>query len=72
VDLGWAAVLSAAVTGAFGFLTVLVQRFRRENAKDHDLVMGMLKMVYKKQTNVEDKVDRVNDKLDTHIRHDHK
>lgn len=71
MDLGWAAVLSAAVTGAFGFLAVLVQRFRKENAQDHDLVMGMLKMVYKKQGNVEDKIDRVDSKLDAHIR-DHK
>ena len=44
MDLGWAAVLSAGVTGAFGFLAVLVQRFRKENAQDHDLVMGMLKI----------------------------
>jgi hypothetical protein len=33
--------------------------------------MGMLKMVYKKQTNVEDKIDRVDSKLDSHI-HNHK
>ncbi len=33
--------------------------------------MGMLKMVYKKQGNVEDKIDRVDAKLDRHIETHH-
>jgi len=33
--------------------------------------MGMLKMVYKKQNNVEDKIDRVDSKLDKHIQNHH-
>ena len=33
--------------------------------------MGMLKMVYKKQGNVEDKIDRVDSKLDRHIETHH-
>jgi hypothetical protein len=68
VDGGWALLLSAVVTGAFGVIVTLIQKFKKENASDHEVVMGMLKMVYKKQTNVEDKIDRVDDKLDTHIR----
>jgi len=68
VDGGWALLLSAVVTGAFGVIVTLIQKFKKENASDHEVVMGMLKMVYKKQTNVEDKIDRVDNKLDTHIR----
>jgi hypothetical protein len=67
VDAGWALLLSAVVTGAFGVVVTLLQKFKKENASDHEVVMGMLKMVYKKQSNVEDKIDRVDSKLDTHI-----
>jgi len=67
VDGGWAVLLSAVVTGAFGVLIAAIQKFKKENASDHEVVMGMLKMVYKKQGNVEDKIDRVDSKLDTHI-----
>ncbi len=68
MDAGWALLLSAVVTGAFGVVVTLIQKFKKENASDHEVVMGMLKMVYKKQSNVEDKIDRVDDKLDAHIR----
>lgn len=71
MDSGWALLLSAVVTGAFGVLVAAIQKFKKENASDHEVVMGMLKMVYKKQTNVEDKIDRVDSKLDSHI-HNHK
>ena len=67
MDGGWAVLLSAVVTGAFGVLIAAIQKFKKENASDHEVVMGMLKMVYKKQSNVEDKIDRVDSKLDTHI-----
>ncbi len=67
MDSGWALLLSAVVTGAFGVVVTLLQKFKKENASDHEVVMGMLKMVYKKQSNVEDKIDRVDSKLDTHI-----
>ena len=68
MDSGWALLLSAVVTGAFGVVVTLIQKFKKENASDHEVVMGMLKMVYKKQSNVEDKIDRVDNKLDAHIR----
>lgn len=67
MDAGWAVFLSAVVAGAFSVLVAVIQKFKKDNASDHDLVMGMLRMVYKKQTNVEDKIDRVGDKLTAHI-----
>ena len=68
MDAGIALVLAAAVTGAFSLLTVVIQRFKAENRKDHDVVMGMLKMVYKKQGNVEYKIDKVSDQLGDHLK----
>ena len=67
MDAGWAIFLAAVVSSVGGLLTVLLQQFRKENAKDHDIVMGMLKMVYKKQGTVEYKIDKVSDKLSEHI-----
>ena len=67
MDAGWAVFLAAVVSSVGGLLTVLLQQFRKENAKDHDVVMGMLKMVYKKQGTVEYKIDKVSDKLSEHL-----
>ena len=58
MDSGIAVVLAAAVTGAFSLLTVLVQKFRRENARDHDVVMGMLKYMHKSVIRTEGKLDK--------------
>jgi ribosomal protein S15P/S13E len=68
VDAGWSIVLAAAVTGSFGLLTVLIQKLKKENTKDHEVVMGLLKMVYKKQGSVEYKIDKVSDQLGEHIK----
>jgi hypothetical protein len=71
VDAGWSVFLSAVVAGAFSVLVTIIQKFKKDNASDHEVVMGMLKMVYKKQGNVEDKIDRVDSKLDRHIETHH-
>lgn len=67
MDSGWAIFLSAVVAGAFSVLVAVIQKFKRENAKDHDLVVNMLKLVYRKQSTTEDKIDRVADRLTDHI-----
>ena len=68
MDAGWAVFLAAVVSSVGGLLTVLLKQFRKENAKDHDVVMGMLKMVYKKQGSVEYKIDKVSDQLGEHVK----
>lgn len=67
MDSGWAVFFSAVVAGAFSVLVAVIQKFKRENAKDHDLVVNMLKLVYRKQGTTEDKIDRVADRLTDHI-----
>ena len=67
VDAGIALVLAAAVTGAFGLLTLVIQRFKAENRKDHDTVMAMLRLLRRAQDRTEDKVDKVSDRLTEHI-----
>ena len=67
MDAGWSVIWASVIAGLFGLLTVLMQRLKKENTKDHEIVMGMLKMVYKKQNSVEHKIDKVSDKLTEHI-----
>jgi hypothetical protein len=67
VDAGWAVFLSAVVAGSFSVLVAIIQKFKKENASDHEVVMGMLKMVYKKQGSVETKIDKVSERLTDHI-----
>jgi hypothetical protein len=67
VDAGVALVLAAAVTGAFGLLTVVIQRFKIENRKDHDTVMAMLRLMRRAQDRTEDKVGDVSERLTNHI-----
>ena len=67
MDSGVALILAAAVTGAFGLLTVVIQRFKAENRKDHDTVMAMLRLMRRAQDRTEDKVDDVSKRLTDHI-----
>ena len=67
MDSGIALILAAAVTGAFGLLTVVIQRFKTENRKDHDTVMAMLRLMRRAQDRTEDKVGTVSDRLTEHI-----
>lgn len=67
MDAGWSTIWAAVIAGLFGVLTVLVQKLKKENTKDHEIVMGMLKMVYKKQGSVEYKIDKVSDQLGKHL-----
>ena len=71
MDAGWSLILAAAVTGAFGLLTVIVTQFRKENRRDHDVVMGMLKYMNKGIVRTEIKIEQVGKGLKEHLQ-DHK
>ena len=71
MDAGWSLILAAAVTGAFGLLTVVLSQFRKENRRDHDVVMGMLKYINKGIARTELKVERVDNKLKDHLESKH-
>lgn len=71
MDAGWAIVLAAVVSAVGGILVALIQKFRKENQKDHDLVMGMLRIVYKSLQRNEMKLDRVDERLTDHIESHH-
>jgi low affinity Fe/Cu permease len=61
MDAGWALILAAFVSAVGTVMVALIQKFRKENQADHNVVMGMLKILYKSHT-------RMEEKLDNHIR----
>jgi len=68
VDGGWALILSAVVTTVGGVLVALIAQFRKENKEDHAVVAGMLSHIYRSVGRVETKVDKVENKLNDHIK----
>ena len=67
MDSGLATVLAAAVTGAFALLAVLVNKVRKENKSDHAYVQGLLTILTKSTSRIENKVDRVGERLSNHL-----
>lgn len=54
------AIWVAVITGIFSVLVALIQKTRRENKEDHNLVYGSIQ-------NLHQDVKSVNQKLDNHI-----
>ena len=67
MDSGIATVLAATVTGAFALFSVYVNKFRKENKTDHQVVIGLLHVLRKSQLRVENKVDQVDERLSNHL-----
>jgi low affinity Fe/Cu permease len=72
MDSGWATVVAAAITAVGGVMVVLLQKARKENKRDHEVVQGILRMMYRGMQRTEDKVDKVADKLAEHIEEHHR
>lgn len=68
MDGGWALILSAVVTAVGGVLVAFIAQFRKENKQDHAVVAGMLQHIYKSVGRVEVKVEKVENKLNDHIK----
>lgn len=68
MDGGWALILSAVVTAVGGVLVAFIAQFRKENKQDHAVVAGMLQHIYKSVGRVEIKVEKVENKLNDHIK----
>lgn len=55
------AVNAALVTGVFGVVVALIQKGRKENMRDHQIVVDSISRVDKS-------LERIESKVDTHIR----
>lgn len=67
VDGDWALILAAVVTAVGGIIVAALQQFKKENHTDHQVVLGMLKVLHKGQQRVEGKVERLDERLDNHL-----
>jgi Na+-translocating ferredoxin:NAD+ oxidoreductase RnfG subunit len=68
------AIAVAVIAAVGGILAALVQKGRKENKEDHNVVAGLLSKVkddiidlHHKIDHVDEQVDKVDDKLDGHI-----
>lgn len=68
MDAGWAMVVAAVVAAVGAILVALLDRFRKENSRDHEVVLGMLKIMHKSQARTEEKVDHVGERLADHLK----
>jgi uncharacterized membrane protein len=66
-DQSWALIIAAAISAIGGILVAALNKFRKENHVDHQVVLGMLKVLHKGQQRVETKVERLDERLDNHI-----
>ncbi len=71
MDAGWAMVVAAAVSTVGAVIVALLQRFRKENARDHEVVTGMLKILHRAVQRAENKLDKVDERLTDHIESHH-
>ena len=67
MDANAALIVAAAVTALGGILVAVIQQFRKENQTDHQVVVGLLHVLRKSQQRVEDKVDKVDERLSNHL-----
>ncbi len=51
-----------------GVIVALIQQSRKENKHDHNVVADLLHDVHRDVVKVENKLDHVEDKLDSHIK----
>lgn len=71
MDAGWAIVVAAVVSAVGAIIVAFIQKFRKENARDHEVVTGLLKMLYRATQRNEQKLDKVDERLSKHIESHH-
>lgn len=63
----WAMVIAAVVTTAGSVTVAVMAKMRKENRQDHALVMGLLRIVGRKQDRIESKLDSLVDRFHGHL-----
>jgi hypothetical protein len=71
MDAGWAVILAAVVSTVGAIIVSFIQKFRKENRADHQVVTGMMSLIYKSVQRNEHKLDKVDARLTDHIESQH-
>jgi hypothetical protein len=61
------AVIVAAIAAVGGVITALVQKSRKENRDDHNVVAGLVSGVKDELFNLHHKIDKVDDQMQDHM-----
>lgn len=61
------AVIVAAIAAVGGVVTALVQKSRKENRDDHNVVAGLVSGVKDELFNLHHKIDKVDDQMKDHM-----
>jgi len=64
---GMEAVIVAAIAAVGGVVTALVQKSRKENRDDHNVVAGLVSGVKDELFNLHHKIDKVDDQMQDHM-----
>lgn len=71
MDQPMAAIVAALIAAVGSIIVALLNKVRKENKGDHELVMGLLKMVGRKQDRLDQKLDHLAERFTDHL-HGHK
>ena len=63
----WALLLASVVTASGAIMVAFINKFRKENHRDHEVVTGMLKIMHRAIQRTEAKLDKVDERLTEHI-----
>lgn len=61
------AIIVAAIAAVGGVVTALVQKSRKENRDDHNVVAGLVSGVKDELFNLHHKIDKVDDQMQDHM-----
>ena len=59
-------VYAASITAISGIIVALIQKFRKENQKDHNIVVDLVTLLHTDVKNIDQKLDN---HIDAHLKH---
>jgi len=69
VDSNWAMILAAVVTAVGGIIVAVIGVARKQDSREHGLVMDMIRIVHISQRKIERSVEKIDDRLNEHLEH---
>lgn len=69
MDSNWAMILAAVVTAVGGIIVAVIGVARKQDSREHGLVMDMIRIVHISQRKIERSVEKIDDRLNEHLEH---
>ena len=69
MDSNWAMILAAVVTAVGGIIVAVIGVARKQDSREHGLVMDMIRLVHISQRKIERSVEKIDDRLNEHLEH---